>query len=154
MRQGTPHLKAWWPFCVHFREKKMKLLSTSILAIALLAGCGGSDDPPTVLPATPTPTQTVNGALVGPEGMSLYVFDKDTVGNGKSVCNGKCASDWPPLAAADDSLAYGQYSVITRDEGTKQWAYSGAPLYYWYKDVKPGDQTGDGVGGVWHIARP
>ena len=133
----------------------MKLLSTSILAVALLAGCGGSNDgPPTVLNLPAAPTQTVNGALVGPEGMSLYVFDKDTVGSGKSACNGPCATAWPPLAAPDNAQSIGQYSVVTRDEGTKQWAYSGAPLYYWHKDVKPGDQTGDGVGGVWHIARP
>jgi predicted lipoprotein with Yx(FWY)xxD motif len=33
------------------------------------------------------------------------------------------------------------------------WAYEGWPLYLWVKDTKPGDVTGDGVGGVWHAAK-
>ena len=45
-------------------------------------------------------------------------------------------------------------SAVTRDDGSKQWAYKGAPLYYWAKDTKAGDRTGDGVGGVWKVARP
>ena len=41
-----------------------------------------------------------------------------------------------------------------RDDGAKQLAYKGKPLYYWSKDQKPGDRTGDGVNGVWHVAKP
>ncbi|HOC01350.1 MAG TPA: hypothetical protein PKM43_21700, partial [Verrucomicrobiota bacterium] len=41
------------------------------------------------------------------------------------------------------------YSVITRDDGKTQLAYKGKPLYYWAKDAKPGDKTGDGVNQVW-----
>ena len=33
------------------------------------------------------------------------------------------------------------------------WAYDGMPLYYWVKDKKPGDVTGDGVGSVWHVVK-
>jgi len=44
-----------------------------------------------------TPPATVSGdALVGPTGMTLYVFDRDAAGSGKSVCNGACATNWPP----------------------------------------------------------
>ena len=43
---------------------------------------------------------------------------------------------------------------MTRDDGGKQWAYKGKPLYAWSKDAKPGDVTGDGVNNVWHIAAP
>jgi len=86
------------------------------------------------------------------KGMTLYIFDKDSVG--KSACNGKCAGNWPPLMAAADSKATGDFTVITRDDGKKQWAYKGMPLYGWVKDKKPGDVTGDGVNNVWHIARP
>jgi predicted lipoprotein with Yx(FWY)xxD motif len=46
------------------------------------------------------------------------------------------------------------YAVITREDGSKQWAYKGKPLYYWVKDTKPGDVSGDGVKGVWHTAKP
>lgn len=98
------------------------------------------------------PAKVYEGALVGPNGMTLYVFDKDPAG--KSVCNGPCAANWPPLAAAADAKAAGDFSVVTRDDGAKQWAYKGKPLYYWVKDRKPDDRTGDGFNGVWHVAKP
>ena len=44
--------------------------------------------------------------------------------------------------------------IITRDDGGKQWAYKGKPLYLWAKDAKPGDKTGDGFNNVWHVAKP
>lgn len=48
----------------------------------------------------------------------------------------------------------GDYSVVTRDDGGKQIAYKGKPLYYWIKDTKAGDKTGDGVNNVWHLVKP
>ena len=86
--------------------------------------------------------------------MTLYTFDKDTAGNGKSVCNGPCATSWPPLAATAADKATGDYTIVTRDDGAKQWAFKGKPLYLWINDKKPGDKTGDGVGGVWKMAKP
>lgn len=100
------------------------------------------------------PAVESNGMLTGPNGMSLYTFDKDTAGSAKSVCNGPCATNWPPLMASDADKTSGDYSIITRDDGKKQWAFKGKPLYYWVKDSKPGDTTGDGVNGVWKLARP
>ena len=134
----------------------MKLLSASMLALVLLSGCGGGgggDDGQAAAVVVP-PTQAVDGALVGSNGMSLYIFDKDTAGSGKSACNGQCAANWPPLQAPENAQDLGNYSVVGRDDGTRQWAYNGLPLYFWFKDTKPGDRTGDGVGGVWHLARP
>lgn len=90
--------------------------------------------------------------LVDAKGMTLYVFDKDTAG--KSACNGKCAENWPPLMASADAKPMGEWTIVTRDDGAKQWAYEGKPLYTWVKDQKPGDVTGDGVNNVWHIAQP
>ena len=58
------------------------------------------------------------------------------------------------LAAMASDKGSGSYSVITRDDGAKQWAYQGRPLYYWVKDAKPGDRTGDGVNNTWRVARP
>ncbi len=100
------------------------------------------------------PVQTANGVLAGTNGMTLYTFDKDAAGSGKSACNGPCAANWPPLAAAANAKAEGDYSVITRDDGAKQWAYKGKPLYFWVKDQKPGDQSGQGINSVWQVARP
>jgi predicted lipoprotein with Yx(FWY)xxD motif len=100
------------------------------------------------------PGKASNGVLVGDNGMTLYTFDKDAANSGKSVCNGGCATNWPPLAASAGAKTEGAWSVITRDDGSKQWAYKGQPVYYWVKDKAVGDKTGDGVGGVWHVAKP
>lgn len=97
---------------------------------------------------------TAKGAtLVDAHGMTLYTFDKDT--GGKSACNGACATNWPPLAAASGSAPSGDYSVTTRADGTSQWAYKARPLYRWKNDAKPGDTTGDGLlNNQWHVATP
>ena len=122
------------------------LAPSFLLAAAMAAGCAS-------LTAT-APVQTANGVLVGTNGMTLYTFDKDVAGSGKSVCNGPCATNWPPLMATASDQAKGDYTVITRDDGQKQWALKGKPLYFWAKDSKPGDKTGDGFNKVWQVARP
>lgn len=100
------------------------------------------------------PVSTAEGVFVNADGMTLYTFDKDTAGSGKSVCNGPCATNWPPLMAAAGAKASGEWSIVTRDDGSKQWAYKGKPLYGWIKDQKPGDRTGDGFNNAWRLARP
>ena len=100
------------------------------------------------------PAMVSNGVLTGSNGMSLYIFDKDAAGSGKSVCNDGCAANWPPLLAMSGDTASGDYTIITRDDGKKQWAFRGKPLYYWAKDQKPGDKTGDGFNNVWRLAKP
>jgi predicted lipoprotein with Yx(FWY)xxD motif len=91
-------------------------------------------------------------ALVNGDGMTLYTFDNDT--KGKSNCNGQCATLWLPLIATTDAGDSGDFTLITRSDGRKQWAYKGKALYSWTKDTKPGDTSGDGVNNVWHIAAP
>ena len=113
------------------------------LTLVLLGGCASMAG---------GPTKIADGVLVGPNGMTLYTFDNDVTASGKSVCNGPCATNWPPLMAADSDKASGDYSIITRDDGAKQWAVKGKPVYYWAKDTKPGDKTGDGVNKVWQTA--
>jgi predicted lipoprotein with Yx(FWY)xxD motif len=120
----------------------MKQLAFAAFTALALAGCAST--------AT-SPAKVQDGVLAGPNGMTLYTFDKDMAGSGKSACNGPCAANWPPLMG---STASGDYSVITRDDGSRQIAYKGKPLYYWAKDAKPGDRTGDGVNNVWHAAKP
>ncbi|RZT32467.1 COG4315 family predicted lipoprotein [Cupriavidus agavae] len=121
-------------------------------ATLLLGGCanmgmgGGGEMPPTV--------KVTNGVLTDPQGLTLYTFDRDAANSGKSACNGMCAANWPPLLAEPGRTAQGQYSVITRDDGTRQYAYKGQPLYRFAKDAKPGDRTGDNLNNVWHVAKP
>lgn len=100
-------------------------------------------------------TQVNDGVLVGTNSMTLYTFAKDGVGSGKSVCNAQCAINWPPLLVEANAQASGDYTVIARDDGKKQLAYKGLPLYFWSKDAKPGDKTGDGRSeGAWKVAKP
>ena len=96
--------------------------------------------------------KTQDGVLVNSAGMTLYTFDKDA--GGKSACNDQCAKIWPPVTAAADAKASGDLSVITRDDGSKQWAYKGKPVYLYAKDTKPGDKTGDNFKDVWHVIKP
>ena len=102
----------------------------------------------------PAAVKAADGALTNAAGMTLYTFDKDAAGSGKSACNGPCAANWPPLMAARRRQAGGRLAIVTRDDGAKQWAYKGKPLYLWAKDTKPGDKTGDGFNNVWHVAKP
>ncbi len=123
----------------------MKTAITSATAFLLLAG--------TAFAAPVTTVSTAKGdVLAGENGMTLYTFQKDEAG--VSNCNGGCAANWPPLFAEEGATAEGSYSIITRADGTMQWAKDGMALYFWVKDEKQGDITGDGVNGVWDLARP
>ncbi len=128
----------------------MKLSKTipSLLFASLLAACASHDH------RTSSPAHLSDGVLVGNSGMTLYTFDKDNYGGGTSACNGQCAINWPPLLVADGEAAAGDYSIIKREDGRKQWAFKGRPLYFWSKDQKPGDRSGDGFNKLWRVARP
>jgi predicted lipoprotein with Yx(FWY)xxD motif len=91
--------------------------------------------------------------FVDGKGMTLYTFDKDA--GGKSMCNGPCAENWPPLTAADDAKPTADMTIVVRDDGKKMWAYKGKPLYTFKKDMAAGDTNGDGfLNGAWHMAKP
>jgi predicted lipoprotein with Yx(FWY)xxD motif len=127
-------------------RKSVPILAAAVV-LSLLIGAAFAQ------PTAPTSADTPKGkSLVDVNGMTLYTFDRDA--KGKSNCNGQCASLWLPLIADTDAKASGDFSFVTRDDGRKEWAYKGKPLYTWSKDTKPGDVTGDGVNSVWHIAAP
>ena len=96
--------------------------------------------------------------LVGPTGMTLYLFANDTPGT--SNCSGQCITNWPALTVPEGmqptagGKATGELGVFVRDDGKRQVTYKGLPVYYWQADKKPGDTTGDGVGNVWKLATP
>lgn len=119
----------------------MKQFKYAVAGITLaLTACAGN-----------APVRFVGSIMADNAGMTLYTYDKDAAGSGKSACNGPCAANWPPLKAAADDRPGGYWSIITRDDGSKQWAYQGKPLYLWSKDRKPGDKTGDGFNNEWHV---
>ncbi|NVM75769.1 putative lipoprotein with Yx(FWY)xxD motif [Duganella sp. SG902] len=110
------------------------------LSALLLAGAVHADD-----------VMKKDGVLVNAAGMTVYTFDKDVANSGKSACNGPCIENWPAVTPPANVAA--PYSVITRDDGGKQLAYQGKPLYLFKKDVKPGDRNGDNVKEVWHVVK-
>jgi predicted lipoprotein with Yx(FWY)xxD motif len=89
--------------------------------------------------------------LTGPNDLTLYTHAGDSPTS--STCTGGCAAAWPPLtiSAGQQPTAgagvTGTLGTLTRPDGTMQVTYNGLPLYYWTKDAKPGDTTGQGVGG-------
>ncbi|MBL8153328.1 MAG: hypothetical protein JNM70_04015 [Anaerolineae bacterium] len=96
--------------------------------------------------------------MVGPNGMTLYIFKRDTLG--VSNCEGRCLEAWPALtvesadAVTKDEAIPGDVGVITRSDGTLQVTYNDWPLYYWFMDEAVGDTTGHNVGQVWFIVPP
>ena len=127
---------------------KSLVFAASSAAVLLTAGCAGY-----TTAAAKSPAMLANGALVAPSGMTLYTFDKDMANSGKSSCNGPCAALWPPMMATAADQPAGAYSVVTRDDGARQWAYKGKPVYTYKADVKAGDRTGDNFKDVWHIIK-
>jgi predicted lipoprotein with Yx(FWY)xxD motif len=84
-------------------------------------------------------------------GLTLYTWDKDQPG--KSLCASDCLKTWRPLTAAADAKDMGQWETISRDDGSKQWAYNDKPLYTNVGDQKFGDSKGNGAeGATWHAA--
>ncbi len=86
--------------------------------------------------------------------MTLYMYVPDTAG--ESTCYDKCAVAWPPqltkgAPTASGSADASQLSTTTRKDGADQVKYGTWPLYYWQKDTKPGDTTGQGVQNVWYV---
>ena len=99
-----------------------------------------------------TPLAKKDGVLVSAAGMTVYTFDKDAANSGKSACSGPCATNWPALSAGDATVG-APYSVITREDGSKQLAYKGKPLYLYGADKQPGEHKGDNFKGMWHTVK-
>jgi len=88
-------------------------------------------------------------------GQTIYWYSKDAQGSGKSVCTGSCLASWPavtgtPMAASGVRLA-GKLGKITRAGGVVQATYNGYPLYTYAEDMSPGEASGNGADGVWHV---
>jgi predicted lipoprotein with Yx(FWY)xxD motif len=125
---------------------------------ALANGHGGGEAAPPPKPDTTTsPARAVltkqGSKLVDLKGMTLYFYERDT--NGKtSSCDGKCAETWIPLAAPADAQAIGDFTPITRKDGSKMWAFRYRPLYTSVADKAPGEANGIATTMQWRVARP
>lgn len=91
--------------------------------------------------------------LVEIKGRGVYTYDGDKVAN-QSDCFAQCRLLWPPIYADDEAKPKGSFTILVRkDDGKRQWAFKGKPLYRWVSDVKRGDAGGDGVAGVWRLVK-
>lgn len=95
--------------------------------------------------------------LADGKGLTLYYFTRDKRDSGTSVCTGGCASAWPPLTTPVKAPAGvrlpGPLGMITRAGGVKQVTVNGFPVYYYAEDKTPGQVTGNGAGGTWHVIK-
>lgn len=128
----------------------MRKLGQSMLLVLLAASLAIAAQMPAGVQTRRADSGTT--VLANAKGMTLYTYDKDQPG--KSNCNGLCAHFWPPLKASKDAQSIGAWTVITRRDGSKQWAYKDKPLYTYRGDKKPGQTKGEGHGKVWHEATP
>jgi predicted lipoprotein with Yx(FWY)xxD motif len=150
------------------------LALAALLVLPLLAGCGSSssssNDASTTDAASGGDSMSESGAetikavdnpvgtiLVDGEGKTLYLFEKDT--STKSMCDGACATNWPPVTTdgapkAGDGATASMLGTTERDDGATQVTYGGHPLYYFSGDASPGDTSGQGVdayGAEWYV---
>ena len=158
--------------------KSMRLIVSTLAGLMLLVtACSPQAIPtatslptqppqPTSSPAAPVKggaavsleqDDTLGSFLADNKGMTLYLFTKDTPN--KSNCYDKCATAWPPLLTSGQPVAgegvdVSKLATTTRTDGSIQVTYNGWPLYYYEKDVAPGDVTGQDVGGVWFVISP
>ena len=123
----------------------MKRIAYGFAALLSIAGTSLAAEPWKTMD-TPVGKVYANAA-----GMTLYTFDKDAAS--ASNCYDACAAMWPPFKAVATAKAAGDWTIVSRKGGGHMWAYEGKPLYTYSKDKKPGDMTGEGVGGVWHVAK-
>ena len=125
----------------------MKRIALGLAVAALVASSAAFAAEP-----AKTMDTSLGKVLVDTNGMTLYTFDKDE--KDKSNCYDKCAANWPPFMAAADAKAEGDWTIVDADRRRrKMWAYDGKPLYFFVKDKKAGDVTGEGIGGVWHVVK-
>ena len=123
------------------------LKQTLILSLCawLVAGCGW-------FKSVERPARFEIDQLIDASGQSLYTFDRDVAYSGKSLCDGPCTTLWRPFLAATGAHRIDDFALITRPDGTRQWAYRGKPLYRYAEDRGPGDALGDGVENLWRLA--
>ena len=116
----------------------------------------------TAAPVSVGEAKGVGTVLVDSKGMTLYYFEKDQKGSGKSKCEGPCAEAWPPLTTEGEPKAMSgvqssMLGTIERSDGTTQVTYAGWPLYTFVEDKKPGEDNGTdskAFGASWYPLHP
>jgi predicted lipoprotein with Yx(FWY)xxD motif len=124
-----------------------KMMFAAALALALSTGAMSAQ-----AQMMPSGVKMANGAMTDASGKPLYTYDNDTM-VGMSHCNGRCIAAWPPLLADASAKPMGDWTIINRDDGAKQWAYKNKPLYTFAKDTAGQPGTGEAAGNPWKLAK-
>jgi predicted lipoprotein with Yx(FWY)xxD motif len=131
------------------RIPRSALAAAALLGIAALAACAGS----VTAEIGRVRNTGIGPVLVDARGYTLYVHTEDSPG--QSHCTRPCAVLWPPAEPAAGARPVGEFTIIERESGARQWAYKGWPLYRFFLDGRPGATAGDGAAdGEWRVARP
>ena len=158
-RPKTPNRRRW----------ALLVLPAAAAGLATVAACGSSGSSSSASSGS-TPSASTSAAaaasglktakvgnvtvLTNAQGLTLYGFAPDS--STKSVCNGACAAQWPPVKApASTSAVKAPFATITRSGGSTQLTFNGHPLYTFIGDKAPGQTNGNGLnafGGLWHEA--
>ena len=85
-------------------------------------------------------------------GYTLYAFDGDAADDGQTCSDQGCEIEWLPVVAPTLALDVGDFSVVIRADGSRQWAHLGQPLYRYSGDLLPGDVHGRAVNDRWRVA--
>jgi predicted lipoprotein with Yx(FWY)xxD motif len=75
-------------------------------------------------------------------GFSLYSFESAGGDRGDACNDRSCYEHWSPIAAPALAGGFGDFAVIDRVDGTRQWAFQGKPLFRFDGDLLPGDVNG------------
>jgi predicted lipoprotein with Yx(FWY)xxD motif len=127
-------------------------LATNATAFAASPGADASVATAKKKKATVKVAETELGeVLVDSKGRTLYSFDPDGTNIDVSNCTGACADAWPPLKSKKPKAGKGLDKSLLEVGADNQVAYNGHLLYRFTGDSAPGDTTGQGVGGVWHV---
>lgn len=140
---------------MQYIPKSFRPVGLALAFVGILLACHKDD-----VPATPGPDIQLNSTSLGnvltdQSGKTLYFFAADA--NGKSACSGTCLNTWAAFyketPTLSTSLTAGDFTTITRDDGTKQTTFRGWPLYTYKNDARAGDVLGDNVGQAWYVAK-
>ena len=121
----------------------------------LMLATGANAGRPKVLPTTPPGITLVEVVLEGgvsqpvlqwvrigdADGRTVFASDQDAAG--VSRCIAECAQEFRPLTAARSARAFGDWSLLARADGSRQWAYQSHPLYTWARESEPGQVSED-----------
>jgi predicted lipoprotein with Yx(FWY)xxD motif len=91
-------------------------------------------------------------ALTDAAGFTLYSFAGDVKREVQACATSACEAHWLPVAAPAIASNIGDFSVVTRTDGSKQWAYRKRPLFTNSADTLPGDINGAGVDAKFSVA--